>query len=136
MSAFSSPRSASSPALTRSPSPVSDQPHYSDDSDSGQSSPGPLYLGHTRWKQAQPHTPGQHHTLLPNNDDPGTHRRKKVRTRYTTYRKVYHEQHLSRDFFLILTFCFVLACFLVCLTRPALRTWFSNPVSFVDLDEF
>ncbi|KAK7449678.1 hypothetical protein VKT23_013151 [Stygiomarasmius scandens] len=32
--------------------------------------------------------------------------------------EVYQEEELTKDFFLIVTLCFVLACFLVCLGRP------------------
>lgn len=100
----------------------------------------PLYLGHTRWKQTQG-TPGQQPANLPG-DRTNTHvgrgatlhRRTKFRTKHT-HRNVYYERHLSRDFFLILTLCFVLACFLICLTRPALVSWFSSPASLLGLDE-
>ncbi|KAF5391726.1 hypothetical protein D9757_001808 [Collybiopsis confluens] len=35
-----------------------------------------------------------------------------------TSRETYREQELTRDFFLIMTLCFVLACGLICMGRP------------------
>jgi len=41
----------------------------------------------------------------------------------------------ARDFFLLITLCFILACFLICLMRPALALWFSVARNNAELDE-
>jgi len=51
----------------------------------------------------------------------------------TTHRPHYFST--ARDFFLIITLCFILACFLICLMRPALALWFSIARNNAELDE-
>ena len=41
----------------------------------------------------------------------------------------------ARDFFLLITLCFILACFLICLMRPTLALWFSIARNNAELDE-
>jgi len=51
----------------------------------------------------------------------------------TTHRPDYF--YVARDFFLLITLCFILACFLICLTRPTLALWFSIARNNAELDE-
>ncbi|KAJ7739707.1 hypothetical protein DFH07DRAFT_965691 [Mycena maculata] len=69
-----------------------------------------VYLGHTNWR-------AQH---APEVERPRLRRRIIVRRK----RRVVHEIGITRDFFLIISLCFVLACLLIVLLRPiVLEIW-------------
>ncbi|KAF7353612.1 hypothetical protein MVEN_01045600 [Mycena venus] len=66
------------------------------------------YLGHTNWRANHPPEGERRHT-----------RPRRVRVvRVRRKRRIVNENGISRDFFLIMALCFVLACLLIVSLRP------------------